>query len=158
MAAKLTVGDRAPDFTLDGTDGTDAGRRRYSLAEYAGQPVVLVFYPADNSPVCTVQLQAYSNDIGSLHATGAQVLALSPQGVASHDEFEQRHGHFAFPLLADSDKAVGAAYGVLGPLGYYRRSLFVVDATGVVTYAHRSVTSMTFRPTDEIVEAVRQAG
>jgi peroxiredoxin Q/BCP len=155
MANKVTVGDRAPGFELEGTDGTDAGRRRYSLAEFVGTPVVLVFYPADNSPVCTVQLTSYSNDIAALHAVGAQVLAVSPQGVASHDEFERRHGHFAFPLLADVDKAVGGAYGILGPMGFYRRALFVIDAEGMVSYAHRSVTSLTFRPTDEIVDAVR---
>ncbi len=64
---------------------------------------------------------------------------------------------FGFPLLADADKAVGEAYGILGPLGFYRRSAFVVDAAGIVRYAHRAVAGLTFRSTEELVEAVRAA-
>jgi peroxiredoxin Q/BCP len=151
-ATKLGVGDAAPAFVLAGTDGTPDGHRQYSLAEYAGRPVVLAFYPADNSPVCTVQLTQYSANISSL---GAQVLALSPQSVAAHDRFAEEQGGFAFPLLADQGKAVGGAYGVLGPLGFYRRSIFVIDAQGVVRFAHRSITSAMFRPLDDIVQVVR---
>lgn len=152
---RLGVGDAAPDFTLDGTDGTPEGHRRYTLSSYRGRPVVLVFYPADNSPVCTVQLTQYTADIGELEGVGAQVLALSPQSIDQHDEFAHRHGGFAFPLLADVDKQVGERYQVLGPLGYYRRSIFVLDTAGVVRYAHRSVTSLGFRPLDEIARIVR---
>ncbi len=79
------AGEPAPGFTLDGSDGTETGRRPYSLEEFRGEPVVLVFYPADNSPVCTVQLRSYSADIASFAETGAQVLAISPQSVAAHD-------------------------------------------------------------------------
>ena len=74
-------GDKAPGFSLDGTDGTEAGRRTYSLEEFRGDPVVLVFYPADNSPVCTVQLRSYTEDISSFADVGAHVLAISPQSV-----------------------------------------------------------------------------
>jgi peroxiredoxin Q/BCP len=157
MANKLTAGDLAPDFTLEGTDGTTMGRRRYSLAEFRGRPVVLAFYPADNSPVCTVQLSAYNDHVGSLAAVGAQILALSPQSIESHEEFHKARGTFAFPLLADTDKAVGRLYDVLGPMGFYRRSLFVVDAKGMVSYAHRSVTSLSFQPPEAVIEAVRSA-
>src|SRR5690348_16583008 len=113
---KITIGDAAPDFTLVGTDGRD--HRPYSLSDYRGQAVVLVFYPADNSPVCTVQLGNYNDHLADLAGAGAQVLALSPQTVESHDEFHRRHGPFSFPLLADTDKEVGAMYGILGPLGF----------------------------------------
>jgi thioredoxin-dependent peroxiredoxin len=155
MAAE--VGRPAPEFTLDGSDNTDAGRRPYSLSDYRGQPVVLVFYPGDNTSVCTRQLNAYSEDIGSFEAAGAQVLAISPQSVISHDEFACKQGGFGFPLLADTDKAVGDAYGILGPLGFYRRSVFVVDAEGIVRYAHRTVAGLSFRSTDELVAAVKAA-
>lgn len=148
------VGRPAPPFTLAGSDTTDAGRRDYSLADYLGQPVVLVFYPGDSTPVCTRQLTSYSDDLDSFSEAGAQVLAISPQSVASHDDFACSQGGFGFPLLADTDKAVGAAYGILGPLGFYRRSVFVVDAAGVVRYAHRAVAGLTFRSTDELVAAV----
>ena len=149
------VGDKAPDFTAHGTDGTAHGRRAYSLGEYAGQPVVLVFYPADHSPVCTAQLNSYSHDISQFADVGAQVLALSPQSVAEHERFAADNGGFAFPLLADEDKAVGSRYAILGPLGYYRRSIFVVDGSGTIRYAHRATAGLTFRPTDEIITAVK---
>lgn len=150
----IAVGEVAPDFALDGTDGTPQGRRTYRLSEYSGQVVVLVFYPADNSPVCTVQLNTYSGDIGRFAEVGAQVLAMSPQSVEKHESFAADQGGFAFPLLADTDKEVGRAYGILGPVGFYRRSVFVVDAEGIVRYAHRSMAGLTFRSTDEIVEAL----
>ncbi len=153
----VEVGKPAPDFTLSGSDNTDDGRRDYSLAEFRGQAVVLVFYPGDSTPVCTRQLNAYTEDIESFTGAGAQVLALSPQSVASHDEFSCKQGGFGFPLLADTDKAVGEAYGILGPLGFYRRSAFVVDAAGIVRYAHKAVAGLTFRSTDELVNAVKAA-
>jgi peroxiredoxin Q/BCP len=150
----VRIGGAAPDFGLDGTDGTPDGHRRYTLAEYRGAPVVLVFYPADNSPVCTVQLNTYSDDIRRFADVGAQVLAISPQSVDEHDTWAESQGGFAFPLLADVDKAVGEAYGIMGPVGFYRRSVFVVDPEGVVRYAHRSTAGLTFRPVAELVAAV----
>lgn len=153
----VEIGSHAPDFTLAGSDNTDEGRRDYSLADYRGQAVVLVFYPGDSSPVCTRQLNTYTEDIDSFTEAGAKVLAISPQSVQSHDDFSCREGGFAFPLLADTDKAVGEAYGILGPLGFYRRSVFVIDADGIVRYAHRTVAGLTFRSTEELVAAVKAA-
>jgi thioredoxin-dependent peroxiredoxin len=150
----LAVGARAPEFALPGTDGTPEGRRAYRLSEFAGLPVVLVFYPADNSPVCTVQLSTYTADIAQFDEVGAQVLAISPQSVGEHDAFARDEGGFAFPLLADEDKSVGEAYGILGPLGFYRRSVFVIDGEGVVRWAHRSTSGLTFRSVDELVDAL----
>jgi peroxiredoxin Q/BCP len=147
------VGDPAPDFTLPGTGGRD-----YTLSAYRGQPVVVVFYPGDNTPVCTQQLSSYTTSIGDFAEVDAQVLAISPQDVASHEGFSAAQGGFAFPLLADTDKKVGEAYGILGPLGFYRRSAFVVDADGIIRYAHRAVSGLTYRSTDELVEAIRSAG
>jgi len=146
------VGERAPGFELPGTGG-----RNFSLAEYRGKPVVLVFYPGDNTAVCTTQLNAYSTDVDQFEGLGAQVLAVSPQDVDSHEQFSCKQGGFKFPLLADCDKAVGAAYGVVGPLGFYKRSVFVIDGEGVIRYAHRSAHGLTFKKTDELVAAVRAA-
>ncbi len=115
--------------------------------------MVLVFYPADHSPVCTVQLQTYSHDIADFADVGAQVLAISPQGIDEHEGFAAEHG-LAFPLLADEGKKVGEEYGILGPLGFYRRSIFVIDVAGVVRYAHRATAGLTFRPVAEIVDAL----
>jgi thioredoxin-dependent peroxiredoxin len=153
VPAAPKIGDAAPDFTLSGTEGRD-----YTLSAYRGQPVVLVFYPGDDTPVCTRQLNSYTTDFSQFEDVGAQVLALSPQDVASHERFSEGQGGFAFPLLADTHKKVGQAYGILGPLGFYRRSVFVVDPDGVICYAHRAVSGLTYRPTAEIVAAVRTCG
>lgn len=145
----LSVGDRAPDFTLPGTGGAD-----YSLHDYAGRPVVLVFYPGDDTAVCTKQLNSYNDGLEQFDALDAQVLAISSQGVESHDRFAGRHG-FRFPLLADTDKAVAALYGTLGPLGFPRRSIVIIDGEGVVRYVHRAIAGLTYRPVDELVGVLR---
>lgn len=150
--ATPAVGDVAPDFTLP---GTPAGRQ-YSLSDYRGEVTVLVFYPGDDTIICTTQLSSYSADLEQFSDLGAKVLALSPQDVASHEEFSERN-HLGFPLLADTDKAVGRSYHLVGPLGFYKRSVFVVDAEGVVRYAHRSGHGLTFKPADELMAAVREA-
>lgn len=144
-------GDQAPDFTLSGTGGRD-----YSLREYRGKVVVLVFYPGDDTPVCTKQLNSYNHDLAEFEGLDAQILAVSPQDVASHEKFAAKHG-LQFPLLADTDKAVGGSYGTLGPLGFYRRSVFVIDGAGVIRYAHRAIAGLTYRPVSELVEAVKTA-
>lgn len=144
-------GDPAPDFVLAGTGGRD-----YALADERGSAVVLVFYPADNTPVCTRQLVSYTADLADFADLGAQLLALSPQDVTSHEAFTVEFD-LGFPLLADTNRAVGEAYGVLGPLGFYRRSVFVVDAQGIIRYAHRAVGGFSFRRSDELVAAVRAA-
>ena len=145
------VGDRAPDFTLRGT-----GDASYSLSDYRGRPVVIVFYPGDDTPVCTKQLNSYNDGFDEFEGLGAQVLAISAQDLPSKERFSDKY-HFKFPLLADTDKAVAGLYGTLGPLGFPRRSVFVVDAAGVIRYAHRAIAGLTFRPTAELVKAVEEA-
>jgi peroxiredoxin Q/BCP len=98
----VAVGDEAPDFTLPATGGEEV-----SLSSFRGRPVVLVFYPGDDTPVCTVQLTSYNDDLSEFEDVGAQILGVSPQDVASHEAFSAKHG-FSFPLLADTDKAVGS--------------------------------------------------
>jgi peroxiredoxin Q/BCP len=147
----LTVGDVAPEFTLQGTGG-----KSYALSSFRGQPVVLVFYPGDDTPVCTKQLNSYNNELSAFESVGAQVLAISAQDLASHEQFASKHG-FLFPLLADTEKSVAALYGTVGPLGFPRRSVFVIDGQGIVRYAHRAIAGLTFRPVEELVAAVEAA-
>lgn len=157
----VEIGSPAPDFTLPSVAGGGSDhevRRDITLSSLRGGPVVLVFYPGDNTPVCTRQLNSYTTDMAEFEAVGAQVLAISPQSIESHSTFSCKQGGFAFPLLADQDKAVGAIFGVLGPLGFYRRSTFVIDAAGTVVYAHRAIAGLTFRPVSELVAAVEAAG
>ena len=148
-------GAEAPDFNLPGIEGDHEGT--WTLSSLRGRPVVLVFYPGDNTPVCTRQLNAYDGDIERFAALDAQVLAISPQSVASHREFSDRHKGFGFPLLADEDKSVGALYGVLGPLGFYRRSVFVISRDGEISWLHRATAGLTYRPVEELVAAVSAA-
>ena len=129
----VAVGEQAPEFTLPGT-----GSQSYSLASYRGKPVVLVFYPGDDTPVCTKQLNSYNNELSAFSDVGAQVLAISAQDVASHEAF--------------ADK-----YGTVGPLGFPRRSVFVIDANGTIRYVHRAIAGLTFRPVEELVAAVEAA-
>ena len=144
------VGDRAPDFTLPGT-----GDREYSLGEFAGKPVVLVFYPGDDTPVCTKQLNSYNNGFEQFEELDAQIIGISPQSVDSHEAFSGKHG-FQFPLLADTDKAVAAAYGTLGPVGFPRRSVFIIDREGVIRYAHKAMAGLTYRPVRELIDVLEQ--
>jgi len=100
--------------------------------------------------VCTKQLNTYNDDLGQFAEMNAQVIGISAQDVSSHDAFAGRHG-FDFPLLADTDKAVAGLYGTLGPIGFPRRCVFIIDADGVVRYAHRAIAGLTFRPVEELI-------
>lgn len=142
------VGDRAPSFSLPADGG-----RQVSLDECLGRPVVLVFYPGDDTAMCTRQLVSYNDELAQFESLDAQVLGISPQDVDSHDRFSGKHG-FRFPLLADTDRTVASAYGVLGPLGFVRRSVFILDREGIIRYAHRALAGVTYRPVRELVQAL----
>ncbi len=144
----IKVGDIAPAFTLPGTGG-----RSYSLSDFAGKPLVIAFYPGDDTPVCTKQLNAYNNDFEEFENLDAAVVGISAQDIASHEAFAAKHG-FRFPLLSDVDKTVAAAYGTLGPLGFPRRSVFVVGSDGRLTYVHRALAGVTYRSVQEITAAI----
>ncbi len=143
------VGDRAPDFSLPGPGG-----REFSLADFAGKPLVIVFYPGDDTPVCTKQLNAYNDGLDRFAELDAQIVGISAQDVDSKEAFTAKYG-FDFPLLADVDKSVAAAYGTLGPIGFPRRSVFIVDAHGVIRYAHKAIAGLTYRPVSELVDELR---
>lgn len=145
------VGDPAPDFTLPGTGGGS-----HTLSASRGHPVVLAFYPGDDTAVCTKQLDSYQADLSKFDEVDARVFGISPQSVESHNAFSCKRG-YSFPLLADTEKEVAQAYGVLGPLGFYRRSVFVIDAEGIIRYAHRAMAGLTFKPSAELIEAVKAA-
>jgi peroxiredoxin Q/BCP len=147
----LRKGEEAPLFTLPGTGGRD-----YSLVDERGHVVVLAFYPGDDTPVCTTQLSSYTADLARFTGLGARLFGISPQSVDSHERFAAKH-ELGITLLADVDKEVGRAYGILGPLGFYRRSVFVIDAEGIVRLAHRSLVGATYLSSSEIERAIRDA-
>lgn len=144
----IKVGDIAPAFSLPGTGG-----RNYSLSEFAGKPLVIAFYPGDDTPVCTKQLNSYNEGFEEFENLDAAVVGISAQDVSSHEAFAAKHG-FRFPLLSDVDKTVAAAYGTLGPLGFPRRSVFVVGSDGRLTYVHRALAGVTYRSVQEITAAI----
>ena len=145
----IAVGDPAPDFTLPSTGGGTV-----SLHDHAGHPVVLVFYPGDDTPVCTRQLNSYNDGLDQFEALDAHVIGISAQGIDSHEKFLGKHG-LKFPLLADTDKKVAGLYGTLGPIGFPRRSVFIIDSDGIVRYAHRAIAGLTYRPVDELITVIR---
>ena len=145
--AKLDVGDPAPDFDLPGTGG-----RTYGLADYRGRKLVLAFYPGDFTAVCTRQFCSYRDQSEKLDDLGADVLGISPQSVDSHERFVEEK-RLNVPLLADEDKGVARAYGVLaGPM--VRRAIFVIDEKGIVRYRKVTLTGLTYESADDLERAV----
>ena len=157
-AVGTAVGQEAPDFDLPGVDGRTGEPGHWSLHDHRGRPVVVLFYPGDSSPVCRRQLGEYTAGIAGFSELDAQVLAVSHQSPESHRRFAERSGGFGFPLLSDGDRSVARAWGVIGLLDLYRRCTFVLDAAGVVRYAHRAIgPGLSFRPVAEVLDVVRSS-
>ena len=150
MSTGPSVGFLAPDFTLPGTS-PETGDAEFTLSAARGRPVVLAFYPGDETPVCTRQLCSYQHDLDLLVNLDAQLWGISSQDVDSHRRF-QAHRGLTFPLLADTDNAVFSAYGLGSVL--HRRAVFVIDAGGRITFKHVSTTGLTYRKSDEIAAAL----
>jgi peroxiredoxin Q/BCP len=151
----IEIGEQAPDFELPGIEKGE--RRDFSLSEFRGRNVVLAFYPGDNTPGCTRQLCSYRDDWSEFEQLGAVLLGISPQDVDSHENFATKR-NFPFPLLADVDKHVAAAYGVTAPIIGIRRSVFVVDREGVVQFSDRKLIGATFVPTEKLVPVLSGLG
>ena len=148
----MQVGEPAPDFTLEGTEGP------FTLSEHRGTPVVLLFYPGDFTPVCTRQFCSYAERDDELQALDAVVVGISAQDLDSHDEFAAAHG-IGIPLLADTDKAVARAYGVTAPVLGTRRAVIIVDAEGRIAHRDVHAVGLRYRTVDDIaaaLEAIRQ--
>ena len=122
------VGDRAPDFTLPSTAGPITLSKRLEKGA-----VLLVFYPGDDTPVCTKQLCDYRDNVEAFGRLGVDVLAVNPQSLESHERFSTKH-ELPFPLLSDADKSVCRAYGTLGLLGFAKRALVLVGRDGTIKY------------------------
>jgi peroxiredoxin Q/BCP len=149
--AKVDVGDAAPDFALPGTGG-----KTYRLADYRGRKVVLAFYPGDFTAVCTKQFCSYRDDGDRLDELGADVLGISPQSVESHERFTQEKS-LNVPLLADEDKSVAKAYGVLaGPM--VRRAIFVIDEEGIIRHRKVTLVGLSYESVDDLERAVAAVG
>ena len=131
----LPPGTEAPNFVLPATEGESI-----SLRDLRGQPVILVFYPADWSPVCGDQLTLYNEVLPLFQEHGARVLAISVDGIWSHRAFAEKRS-LRFPVLADFEPkgAVARAYGVYdAEAGTSERALFVIDGAGIIRWRYVS--------------------
>ena len=140
MSEWIDEGKPAPDFELQ-TDRGEALR----LSSLRGKPVVLYFYPKDDTPGCTVEACSFRDRRPELAKRGAQVLGVSPDGVQSHASFRDKYS-LDFPLLADPDHQVAETYGAWGEKTNYgktfmgiRRSTFLIDRDGVVRKVWKKV-------------------
>lgn len=141
------IGDPAPDFELEGTEGG------FRLSEHRGRPVVLLFYPGDETPVCTKQFCSYRDRGAELSALDAVVVGISAQDVRSHQKFKEHH-NLNVPLLADTERAVAQAYGVSAPVMGTRRAVIVVDAEGKIAHRKVHVLGLSFATVDEITKVL----
>ena len=125
----LKPGDSAPDFEAEDQHGTKHRLTRM----LADGPVVVYFYTADFTPVCTAEACAFRDRFAELDAAGTQILGISPQGAASHKRFAEAY-RLPLPLLGDESKEIIRRYGVDGPLGFgVRRATFFIDVDGRVS-------------------------
>ncbi|NUR62961.1 MAG: peroxiredoxin [Catenulispora sp.] len=159
MASTPELGVSAPDFTLPAVvlSGGDVEQRQFTLSEHRGKPIVLAFYPGDDTPVCTKQLCAYSNELEKFTGIGAEVWGISPQGLDSHEKFARRHG-LQLPLLADPDKTVIRDYGIALPGLGLKRSVFLVDSDGMLRWKHVARLGLTFQPVAALTEQIAALG
>lgn len=152
MAKSPEIGRTAPDFTLPSVHLVDGEivRGEHTLSKEQGHPVVLAFYPGDDTAVCTRQLCSYSSGLEAFTDLGATVWGISTQDLDSHESFARKHG-LRMPLLADTEREAVAAYGI-GLGGLVRRSVFVVDAEGVLRWKHVAALGLTFRDIPTLTE------
>jgi peroxiredoxin Q/BCP len=140
MSDWLEEGSNAPAFALAADDGS-----KIKLADLKGSPVVLYFYPADDTPGCTREACAFRDRSAELKKLGAKVYGVSPDDVASHVKFRDKY-KLNFPLLADPDHKVAEKFGAWREKNMYGkksmgivRSTFLIDKNGVIQRVWRSV-------------------
>ena len=147
------VGAAAPDFTLKDGNGAD-----WSLSANRGKVVVLLFYPGDETPICTRQMCSVRDRWEDYSATGAEVVGISTDSVESHKNFAEHH-ELPLRLLSDVGANVANLYGARSLIpGKVARSVFVIDGQGIIRY--RDVRPLgLFRPKDdEVIKAIGEAG
>jgi len=145
----IEIGQEAPDFRLPADDGSE-----FVLSQQRGSRILLVFYPGDDTPVCTRQLCEYRDGIETFSGLGVEVVGISSNGLASHRKFREKYD-LPFRLLSDHELSVAALYGCKGMLGM-KRSVFLVDEQGVVRYAHIETLSLFRRSAAELLDVISE--
>jgi peroxiredoxin Q/BCP len=144
----LAVGTPAPDVKGKSFDGKDI-----SLAALKGKPVVLYFYPKDNTPGCTVEAQTFRDDSAAFAALGATVIGVSMDSPESHKSFTEGQ-KLNFPLLSDPDGAIAAKFGVDTSRGFAQRTTFVIGKDGTIAKVFPEVKVQGHG--DEVLAAVKE--
>ena len=143
MAKTPQVGEQAPDFELPGTEGP------FRLSEHRGERVVLLFYPGDNTLVCTKQFCSYRDRAGDFASLGATVVGISAQDLASHEGFAAKHS-LNVPLLADVEKQVATAYDAYSARLGVKRAVIVIDEQGIVRHRHDHLLGLDYQSVDDL--------
>lgn len=152
MSNKLNLNEPAPDFTLK-----DGDAREWRLADQRGKVVVLLFYPGDETPVCTRQMCSVRDRWSDYQATGAEVVGISSDSVESHRKFAEHH-ELPLRLLSDVDGNVSRLYGARSLIpGKVARSVFVIDANGILRYQDVRPLGLLKPKDDVIISAIREA-
>ena len=145
----IQLDSKAPDFCLPADDGTE-----FCLSQHRGERLLLVFYPGDDTAVCTAQLCEYRDDIGAFSDLGVRLVGISADSLESHRRFREKYD-FPFILLSDEDYDVARKWGCKGVLGM-KRAVFLVDEKGDVRYAHVESLALFRRRAEELVEVISQ--
>lgn len=145
--AELKVGDQIPDFELYSDNG-----EKIRTSEVVGKgPVVLYFYPKDNTPICTIESCAFRDEYEYFTMLGAEVFGISADSIGSHESFKDKL-NLPFKLLSDADNAVRQAFGVKDMLGMLPgRKTFVVDKDGII----RHIIASNFRAKKHVMESLQ---
>jgi peroxiredoxin Q/BCP len=149
MAKTPQVGEPAPDFELPGTDGP------FHLSEHRGERVVLLFYPGDNTMVCTKQFCSYRDRADDFAALDATVVGISKQDLDSHQGFIEKNG-LTVPLLADVDGKVASSYSAYSSRLGTKRAVIVIDEQGVVRHRHDHLLGLDFQSVDDLKSALAE--
>ncbi len=147
MGKHPQVGDPAPDFELDGTGG------HFKLSDHRGERVVLLFYPGDNTAVCTRQFCSYRDNAEAFGALDATVVGISSQSLESHEGFTAKHD-LNVPLLADEGGEVAKLYGAHAPVVGTKRAVIVVDEDGMIRHRHDHLLGLDFQSVGDLRAAL----
>ncbi len=147
MAKTPNVGEQAPDFELEGTAGT------FKLSDHRGERVVLLFYPGDNTMICTRQFCSYRDRVSEFSTLNATVVGISAQSLASHEAFLAKYS-LTVPLLADVDGTVASTYSAYSSRLGTKRSVIVIDEQGIVRHRHDHLLGLDYQSVDELKTAL----
>jgi len=143
----LKVGDKAPDFTLQDDTGAE-----FKLSAQLGRKWLLVFYPGDDTPVCTRQLCDYRDGVEEFSGLGVSVVGISNDGPDSHRRFKAKY-QLPFTLLSDPELKVAAKFDCKGLLGM-KRGVFLLDEAGIIRYMHVEALALFRRTREELLQAI----